>query len=173
MFSQRHFSMITLSVALLFSASALAKISIEDANNHLFGDAYQTVSAPSSDRAKVVYYREGPETRDRDGANIYIDGHFHTALLAGGYTVFCLIPGNHTLGAYQHEAPLYQGKTEELYRVQLGAGKTYFLKATNDGHSAPQPVTRAIAENELKGTRLQKHALTRAAVVDCISPAAK
>jgi len=173
MFLQRSFSIIALSVALLSSTAALAKISTEEANKHLFGKAWQAVSAPESDRSKIVYYREGPQQSDHSGANIYIDGRFHTALQAGGYTVFCLVPGNHTLGAYQHEAPLYQGKTEELYRVKLDAGKTYFIKVANDGRSAPVPVLRETAENALKGAHLQKHALSRAMVVDCIRPSAK
>ncbi|HEY2451091.1 MAG TPA: hypothetical protein VGI71_00375 [Scandinavium sp.] len=173
MFLQRSFSVISLSVALLSSTSALAKISTEEANKHLFGASWQDVSAPAPDRSKIVYYREGPQQSDHSGANIYIDGRFHTALQAGGYTVFCLVPGNHTLGAYQHEAPLYQGKTDELYRVKLEAGKTYFIKVANDGSSAPVPVLRETAENALKGALLQKHALSRAMIVDCIRPSAK
>ncbi|WP_052767902.1 hypothetical protein [Enterobacter cloacae] len=110
---------------------------------------------------------------NRKGANVYIDGRFHSTLQAGGFTVFCLIPGNHTLGAYQHEAPLYEGKTEELYRVKMEAGKTYFIKVAENGRAAPIPVMRNTAENALKGTHLQKHTLSRAPILNCTSPSAK
>lgn len=160
-------------ISLLLASSAFAKISTDEANKHLFGAAYQAVAAPKADRSKIVYYWAGHAVNNNNGANIYIDGRFHTSLQAGGFTEFCLVPGNHTIGAYQHDAPLYKGKTEDLYRVKLEAGKTYFIKVANADGSAPVPVQRVKAEKELQGTHQQKHAISRAMIVDCIPPVAK
>ncbi|VXD01318.1 conserved exported hypothetical protein [Enterobacterales bacterium 8AC] len=133
----------------------------------VFGEQYHALPATASDKARVTYYRAALGGQRLSGANVYVDGHYHTSLLPGGFTTFCLVPGEHTLGAYQHDAPLYRGKTEELYRVKLEAGKTYFIKVSDDGKSAPVSVTRAEAEQELKYTREQKHAVSRAAVLTC------
>ncbi|MGU3522787.1 hypothetical protein ACLBW2_06745 [Enterobacteriaceae bacterium C23F] len=160
-------------ISLLLTSTAFAKISTDEANKHLFGKPYQAAAAPAADRAKIVYYWAGPAVNNNNGANVYIDGRFHTALQAGGYSEFCLVPGNHTLGAYQHDAPLYPGKTEELYRVKLEAGKTYFIKVASSGAAAPMPVLRAKAEKELQGTHQQKHTISRALIVDCVPPVAK
>jgi OOP family OmpA-OmpF porin len=133
----------------------------------VFGEQYHTLPAIASDKARVIYYRTVSGEQRSSGANVYVDGHYHTSLLTGGFSTFCLLPGEHTLGAYRHDAPLYRGKTEELYRVKLEAGKTYFIKVSDDGKSAPVSVTRAEAEQELKYTREQKHAVSRAAVLTC------
>lgn len=132
----------------------------------VFGESYQAVPAAAADQAQVVYYRSGEHAKT-SGANVYIDGHFHTSLLPGGFTTFCLPPGGHMLGAYQHDAPLYRGKREELYRVQLEAGKTYFVKVADDGTGSPVSVDRVEAEKGLQHARKQIHAISRAATQQC------
>lgn len=133
----------------------------------VFGEQYHALPVSLPDRARVVYYRVGSGEQKLPGANVYINGHYHTSLLPGGFSTFCLAPGENTLGAYQNDAPLYRGKTEELYRVKLEAGKTYFIKVSDSGESAPVSVTRAEAERELTYTREQKHAVSRTTVLAC------
>lgn len=133
----------------------------------VFGEQYHESSVGKSDKTRVIYYRVGSEAQKLSGANVYIDGHYHTSLLPGGFSTFCLVPGEYTLGAYQNDAPLYRGKTELLYRVKLDVGKTYFIKVSDSGDSTPVSVTRTEAEKELKYTREQKHAVSRAAILSC------
>ncbi|MBL5829177.1 hypothetical protein [Serratia fonticola] len=133
----------------------------------VFGEQYHALPASLPDRARVVYYRAGFKEQKLSGANVYINGHYHTSLLPGGFSTFCLASGEYTLGAYQNDAPLYRGKTEGLYRVKLEAGKTYFIKVSDSGESAPVSVTRAEAEQELKYIREQRHAVSRAAFLAC------
>lgn len=133
-----------------------------------FGAAYQPAANVSSGQAQVVYYRASESGQAAKGAaHLYVDREFHTGLLPGGYTAFCVAPGDHTLGAYLNDAPLYQGKSTDMYRAELAGGKTYFLRV-NGSTGAPQAVSRADAERELTGSRLQVHAVSRAsAVEDC------
>ncbi len=133
----------------------------------IFGESYQAVPNAAPDQAQVVYYRAGTEPVNTSGANVYIDGHFHTSLLPNGFTTFCLPPGSHMLGAYQHDAPLYRGKREELYRVQLEAGKTYFVKVADNGTGTPISVNRVEAEQSLQNARKQIHTISRASTQQC------
>ncbi|WP_324709989.1 DUF2846 domain-containing protein [Pseudomonas citronellolis] len=137
----------------------------------VFGEHYRPVPSAAPDQAQIVYYRSAAQTQKPAGANVYINGHFHTSLLPGGFTAFCLAPGNHLMGAYLHDAPLYLGKREELYRVQLEAGKTYFVKVSDDGSGTPVSVERAEAEAGLQSTRQQIHAISRASTEQCKSVA--
>ncbi|WP_152562901.1 MULTISPECIES: hypothetical protein [unclassified Serratia (in: enterobacteria)] len=152
---------------LLFTPHAFSQKSSNIPKSRVFGEQYHELPTSKSDRTRVIYYRTGYEAQKLSGANVYIDGRYHTSLLPGGFSTFCLAPGEHTLGAYQGDAPLYRGKTEELYRVKLEAGKTYFIKVADSGSAAPVSVTRPEAEQELKYTREQKHAVSRAAVLSC------
>ncbi|MFZ1873379.1 MAG: hypothetical protein WAU54_11500 [Chania sp.] len=158
---------LTVVLSLLLAPVAFSQVSSSTPKLMVFGEQYHGLQAGKSDRARVIYYRTGSEAQKLPGANIYIDGRYHTSLLPGGFSTFCLVPGEHTLGAYQNDAPLYRGKTEELYRVKLEAGKSYFIKVSDSGDSAPVPVTRTEAEQELKYTREQKHTVSRAAVLSC------
>ncbi|KWB64002.1 hypothetical protein WL37_20555, partial [Burkholderia ubonensis] len=71
----------------------------------------------------------------------------------------------HTLGAYQNDAPTYRGKTTDRFSANLQGGKTYFLKVQEGGNGAPQALSREQAERELAGARRQVHALSRASTV--------
>lgn len=129
-----------------------------------FGNGYQPVAPVSDGQAQVIYYR-GTDGQQRGSANVYVDREFHTSLLPGGYTAFCVEPGSRTLGAYIGDAPSYRGKTTDLYSAKLEGGKTYFLKVRENGNGAPLAVTRADAERELAGSRVQVQALSRASKV--------
>lgn len=145
----------------------------QESRFQVFGERYRPAPAAAADQAQVIYYRSSSEAQKAPGANVYINGHFHTSLLPGGFTQFCLPPGQHTLGAFQNDAPLYHGKTQVLYRVQLEAGKTYFVKATDDGNGSPVSAERIEAEQALQHAREQTHAISRAAIQTCKNPAAQ
>lgn len=132
-----------------------------------FGTAYQPVAQVSANQVQVVYYRAAQaEQAVKSSAHVYVDRQFHTGLLPGGYTAFCVKPGDHTLGAYVNDAPLYKGKSTDTYRAEFQGGKTYFLRADNTSNGVPQVVSRADAERELATSRMQVHALSRAAAVE-------
>ncbi|MGF6695348.1 hypothetical protein [Pseudomonas sp. D(2018)] len=155
-------------LALLLIPSAFGRTE-QSTNAQVFGEQYRAVAPAAADQTQVVYYRPASDVLKAPGANLYINGHFHTSLLPGGFTTFCLPPGPHLLGAYQNDAPLYRGKTEELYRVNLDAGKTYFVKVSEDGKGIPVSVERQEAEQSLRNAREQKQAISRAATPACKS----
>lgn len=135
------------------------------AAGQVFGNAYSAVAPVSDGQAKVVYYRTKGVGQQKGAAHVYVDREFHTGLLPGGYSTFCVVPGSRTLGAYINDAPGYKGKNLDLYSANLEGGKTYFLKVREDGSGAPQAVTREEAERELVGSRAQMQALSRASKV--------
>jgi len=133
----------------------------------IFGQTYAPVGQVSSQQAQIVYYRDASAGAGRSAAaNVYVDGHLQTALLPDGYSVFCVKPGEHTLGAYIHDAPLYKGKTTGGSRAELKGGMTYFVKVAPVGSDGvPVVVPRNEAETQLQGMRSQMHVLSRAAAV--------
>ncbi|QTD31475.1 OmpA family protein [Pseudomonas fluorescens] len=154
-----------LGVALYCSLSApvLAEQPLAD---KVFGTTYLPVPAVTNEQAQVVYYRTGTRGPNTGAAHVYLDKEFHTGLLPSGFTTFCVKPGMHTLGAYLNDAPLYKGKTTDLYEASLEAGQTYFLKVGPLGSGAPQVVERAEAEKELAANRQQIHVLSRASMAE-------
>lgn len=162
------FKRITLvKIVALSAALASAQFAMADQMQagKVFGDTYAAVAPVAARQVQVVYFRPmSPETR-KGAAHVYVDREFHAALLPGGYSAFCVAPGQHSLGAYVNDAPLYKGKSTDTYSADLEAGKTYFLEVREDGSGAPQAVSREMAERELKGMRRQVQALSRASTV--------
>ena len=134
----------------------------------IFGQPYAPVGQVGSQQAQIVYYRDASAGAGRSAAaDVYIDGDLQTALLPNGYSVFCVKPGEHTLGAHIHDDPLYKGKTTGASRAELKGGMTYFLKVAPAGsNGAPVVMPRNEAEAQLQGMRAQMHVLSRAAAVE-------
>lgn len=151
---------------ILLWTSLSAAASVSGGTGKVFYAAYHDAAQVAVDQAQVIYYRPVLPVQREGAANVYIDRQFHTGLLPGGYTLFCVAPGTHTLGAYLDDAPKYQGKKNDLYQANLQAGQTYFLRVREDGSTFPQPVNRDEATLELKNTRSQMHALSRADSVE-------
>ncbi|MTD37261.1 hypothetical protein GIX45_01185 [Erwinia sp. CPCC 100877] len=152
----------------LMAGTAL-KCNVAHARNSM-GQLYTPVSTVSLSKSQVVYYRSD-SLNFPGAADVYVDGEFQTALLPGGYNVFCVMPGKHSLSSFIKDYPGYAGKKEHLWPVELNAGQTYFFRVTNDNTGKPEMVDRALAEKELGSMHQQIHVLPRAsAVVDCQDP---
>jgi OOP family OmpA-OmpF porin len=174
-------NLISLASALLVGALAFtqAQAQTQTPSIRLFGDVYRPVSQAAPDQVQVVFYRAGTPVDSAGGnaANVYVDGEFHTALVTGGYTRFCVAPGAHDLAAYYGDAPLYAGKQSLSHSVRLEAGKTYFLQTGNaNAKGAPVSMTAQTSAAELADNREQVHVISRASAVtactDVPAPAA-
>jgi len=141
--------------ALGFSGAVLAQ------NDSIFGGAYEAVTSVVPEQAQVVLYRAAGQ--GKQAFHVYVDSELQSALMPGGYTVFCVAPGRHSLETYLRDQPLYTGKRKPDTYAEFAGGKTYFLEAPADaaGHT-PAAHPRTDAEQALKGLRLQTHVLNRA-----------
>lgn len=149
-------------VGLLASSQVYAAISAA-----AFAEVYTPVAAVASNLSQVVYFRSGEPMAAGEAANIYVDQQFHSGLLPGGFTAFCVAPGNHSLLAYLDEAPGYTGKQRQ-YPFTLKGGETVFLRVNPGAGGLPQIVPRLAAERELLSNRRQVHVVSRAsAATDC------
>ncbi|MFJ3053830.1 OmpA family protein [Pseudomonas nitroreducens] len=151
-----------LSAAISCSASVLA-----NPNESIFGAAYHPVESVAAEQSQVVFFRGADQ--GTQGANVYVDRQLQGALMPGGYTVFCIPAGEHTLESYIGDEPLYEGKLNPRASAVFEGGKTYFLEVpVNPKSSTPVVQARQSAERQLQSLRLQRHVINRAsAVVPC------
>lgn len=165
MFLQRSKKTAALLSATLFASPLFAEPAAKGAGK-VFAGTYVSVPPIGEDQTQVVYYRMKVGVQRQGAAHVYVDREFHSGLLPGGYSAFCLAPGAHTLGAYLDDNPQYKGKRSDLYLATLQGGKTYYLRVREDGKTSPQPVAREEAERELVNARDQVHAISRASAVE-------
>lgn len=165
MFIQRNFSKMLLGVLILFALSSQQTLGAIQTT--AFSELYTPVAPISSNQSQLVYFRSGKPVEGGGAANLYVDQEFHTALLPGGFSAFCLAPGNHSLLTFLNDAPGYKGKQSQ-HPFALKGGETVFMRVNPDGNGVPQIVPRAAAERELLTNRRQTHVVSRAsAIVAC------
>lgn len=158
----------------LISAMATFQVAAtaSDKSPGAFGESYQKAIPVVSGVSQVVYYRADSGLSAPGAANIYLDGHYHTSLLPGGFTSFCVRPGQHVLGGYVQDAPAYSAKRGERFSAELKGGHTYFLRINEQQKTseAPQAVSAREAAEETAALRRQAHIFPRTAevVVPCV-----
>lgn len=158
----------SLALALSISCVPVASAALSE---RAFDEPYSSTPEPSVDQAQVIYYRLDGNQVSPDGALLYIDGELHTSLLNGGFTRFCLRPGQHTLGTFLSESPAYPGKANTPFELNLEGGKTYFMQVEL-ASGRPLPLSRQEAEPRLAQTRRQAHLLSRASNIQtCVETA--
>lgn len=138
--------------------------------HNTFGEKYKPLPPVVKELTQVVYYRASNGVMAAGPANVYIDGRYHTSLLPGGFTSFCMRAGTHTLGAFVND-PLYRGKSEGLYQAELNGGRTYFLRVDEQQQidDSPKAVNRLQGEKEMISNRRQVHVHSRATtLVPCV-----
>lgn len=157
---------VVLMASLLTTVSSSATLQTPNA----FGEKYKPLPPVVKELTQVVYYRANSGVMTAGPAHVYVDGRYHTSLLPGGFTSFCLRAGPHTLGAFVNDTQ-YRGKTEGLYQAELHGARTYFLRVDEQQQmtDAPTAVNRQQGEREIKLNRRQVHAHSRATtLVPCV-----
>ncbi|WP_447748715.1 OmpA family protein [Pseudomonas nicosulfuronedens] len=133
----------------------------------IYAETYTKVESVVKQQAQIVMFR-GKDS-GKDAAHVYIDGQLQSALMPGGYTVFCTPAGEHSVESYIGDAPLYTGKRNPQSYAKLDGGQTYVLEApVGPNQSTPIVHTGKDAEQSLQGLRRQIHVISRAtSVIPC------
>jgi OOP family OmpA-OmpF porin len=161
---KRHWPLALAALAVLSSLHAPQALAFQ-LNESIYGESYQKTESVVAQQSQIVMYRGND--KGEQAAHVYIDGQLQSALMPGGYTVFCTPAGEHSVEAYIGDAPLYTGKRNPQSYAKLDGGQTYVLEAPLTG-STPIVHTGKDAEQSLQGMRRQIHVISRAAsVVPC------
>jgi len=133
----------------------------------IYAETYQKTVSVVKQQAQIVMFRGNDA--GKDAAHVYIDGQLQSALMPGGYTVFCTPAGEHSVESYIGDAPLYTGKRNPQSYAKLDGGQTYVLEVpVGANQSTPIVHTGPDAEQSLQGMRRQIHVISRAtSVVPC------
>jgi len=88
-------------LALVLSLSSAAAVhaqsnkdvtTISSVNIEAYGDLFAASRPVNSQLSKVFFYRPTSVLAPQP-VNIYLDGHYHTSLLRGGFAETCMLPG--------------------------------------------------------------------------------
>lgn len=156
----------------LCAASTLWAQSGTDVRIEAFGEPFTRAEAAPQSQARVFVYRN-PAAVAPAPVNIYLNGSFHTSLLRGGYTEFCVSPGTLAVqSALDDAGRQHLGKREPGQRLSFGAGQVQYLRVQDGAVPTLQAMTPSQAQAELAQTRKQIHVVSRArAAQECQAPA--
>lgn len=132
-----------------------------------YAEAFSKAELPPKTQTRVYAWRSEKSVTAQP-VNLYLNGRYHTSLLKGGYTEFCLKPGKVGIQSATNDAgQMHVGKFQSGLQLETQAGQALYLRVMDTGtHAAGiEPVSETQALQELKATRLQVHTLSRAPVV--------
>lgn len=127
------------------------------------GELYASPAPLVRELMRVTYYRPGPSPV-LGSARLEVNGRYHTSLQVGSFTELCLPSGHVDLGVrlVQNGLPFDTFAAASLpLRVQ--ASQDLFLRITDraDGRTELVMVDAQSAQEEIKTTRRQRHAVSR------------
>lgn len=130
----------------------------------VLADSYtDTAGEVGGDQTRIVFYRPVEASRN-NAATIYVNNMYHASLVAGGYSPICLRPGSARVGF--REMKVSDGPKDGLDSetpLATRSGRTQYVRVRDSGQSgwSLQQVSQREAEQELIGTRLQVHTISR------------
>ncbi|KMV66893.1 hypothetical protein AI29_16170, partial [bacteria symbiont BFo2 of Frankliniella occidentalis] len=130
-------------------------------NTPLLAAMWQNVSNNDS---RIVFFNDG-SVSGNNSVNVYVDKHFNTALKPNEYTIFCVVPGEHSLESYLNDAPKYTGKNHPQMTAMTKGGHTYFLSVTSQG--TPLAVTQEAGARATNNARLSQFINRSPSVIPC------
>lgn len=118
-------------------------------------------TAPSQSR--ILVYRGADSLGLKGATGVFINGQYHTSLVAGGYSQLCIEPGAVEIGARQMRIGLSaKDNYDSLTATRLLAGQSQYFAVDEDAtRPVLKPVPAAQALQELAATRLQMHNVSR------------
>ena len=118
----------------------------------------------SNNDSRIVFFNDG-SVSGNNSVNVYVDKHFNTALKPNEYTIFCVVPGEHSLESYLNDAPKYTGKNHPQMTAMTQSGHTYFLSVTSQG--TPLAVTQEAGARAINNARLSQFINRSPSVIPC------
>ena len=129
------------------------------------GDVYAAPASLQRPWVRVTVYRT-PSSAALGAARLEVNGRYHTSLQAGAYTDLCLPPGGVELGVRWVQTGVDPDRfAPGTLALQLQASQPRFVRVNerSDGRVEALTVDARTAEQEIKVTRRQKHAVSRVA----------
>ena len=127
------------------------------------GDVYVAPAPLQRPWVRVTVYRN-ESSAALGAARLEVNGRYHTSLQAGAYTDLCLPPGGVELGVRWVQTGVDPDRfAPGTLALQLQASQPRFVSVSkrSDGRVEVLTVDARVAEQEIKVTRRQKHAVSR------------
>lgn len=133
------------------------------ASIRVLADSYSDKSGAVADsQSRIIFYRPVDATKDNAGT-VYVNGMYHASIVAGGYSPICLKPGATDVGV--RDMKYASGAKDGLDSVSVVTthpGQTTFVRVQDTGSRwTLQTVPEQQAEQQLEGTKLQVHTISR------------
>ena len=138
----------------------------------VLGSPFSAPLGTAASQSRILVYRGADSSGLKGATGVFVNGQYHTSLVAGGYSQLCIEPGAVEIGARQMRI----GRTakdnyDSLTATRLLAGQSqYFAVYEDAARPVLKPVPAAQALQEMAATRLQMHTVSRVTKAqDCVS----
>jgi OmpA-OmpF porin, OOP family len=131
---------------------------------HAFGQTFASPLPTIEQQSRMVFYRTAQSSSVPGAASIYVNGAYHTSLVAGGYSELCMPIGPTELGVKSVQIGRSVKDTLDTITVmRASAAQTQYFRVQEVGSARQllQPVASVQALQEIQGLREQTHTISR------------
>lgn len=134
-----------------------------NARIEVLGAQFTPPSGVAAGQSRIVVYRAQDSTGLKGATGVFINGQYHTSLIAGGYSQLCMEPGAVEVGARQVRIGRTAKDTyDSLTATRLLAAQNHYFAVYEDlGRPVLKPVPASQAHQEMATSRLQMHTVSR------------
>ena len=159
----------TMALLVLACSGAQAQTALEtnqagvNARIEVLGAQFSPPAGTAASQSRILVYRVNDSTALSGATGVFINGQYHTSLVAGGYSQLCVEPGTVEIAARQMRI----GRTakdnyDSITATRLQpAQNQYFAVYEDSGRPVLKPMPAAQALKEMTGSRLQMHTVSR------------
>lgn len=151
------------------TSSTAERSGVSTARLESLGGPYVVPAPVGASQSRVVVYRRAA-SRLPGASSVFVDGRYHTSLVAGAWSALCYQPAAVEFGARQMQVgSRHKDLMDTITALKLEPGQTHYLRVEeSDTRPVLQPVPSAQALQELSGIREQRHTISRVAQ-DCVA----
>ncbi len=127
-----------------------------------FGEPYVATKRAGQNQALLVFVRPTPSQGNLVPANVYVNGHFHSAILPGAYSELIVCAGEHRIELLSRATSGLEPARSPALKVQLKPNQVTYLVVSDPRLSGPiMPLAPSAPIPDLSRLNAQAHAVSR------------
>lgn len=135
-----------------------------NARIEVLGQSFTSPYPIGAEQSRIMVYRSA-QAQVRGATSVFVDGRYHTSLVAGAWSALCYRSGRAEIGARQMEVGSRpKDAVDSITEVLLQGGQTHYLRVNETGDRVVMElVPAARAHQEMSNAKEQVHTVSRVA----------
>ncbi len=127
-----------------------------------FGEPHASIKNAGQNQALLVFVRPNPSQGSFVPSSVYVNGHFHSAILPGAYSELIVCAGEHRIELLSRATSGLEPARSPVFKVMVKPNQITYLVVSDPRRSNPiMPLEPGAPAPDLRQLSAQTHAVSR------------